>query len=275
MAERRARDAVVVIGASAGIGLAIAREFASLGHDVVLVARNAERLDGEAAAIQRDFGIKVVPVSLDATAPDASTRIADVMATSGLTFGILVITVGAWSSQSVAQVDGPTMQRILDHNVTVPLTLCRTLVPSLMAARRRVLFVGSLAGCMPVPWISSYGGAKAGLHAAVLALRQEWAETNVSVSLLAPGAVLTEFVSRSSHAKLRWVVDLFASTPQTVARAGVRGVMSQTPLIVPGVLWRFAWLGSQLLPRPVLAIVVRFLLKPIGPSDRSQISPVS
>jgi uncharacterized protein len=131
------------------------------------------------------------------------------------------------------------------------------------------LFVGSLSGCLPVPWISAYAASKAGLHALVMALRQEQAGRTCNISLLAPGVVMTDFLPRVGQSRWQSLLDLLASSPETVARAAYRGFMADVAVIVPGMVWRFVWLGTRILPRPIIAWVSGILLRPIAPQPHT------
>ena len=90
----------------------------------------------------------------------------------------------------------------------------------------------------------------------MLALRQELAGSGRTACLLAPGIVATDFVA-SAQGIWTWLIALIASSSQAVAHAGVLGLQSNVPVIVPGVFWRAVWLGMRLQPAWLLALWTR------------------
>ncbi|MFM9939401.1 MAG: SDR family NAD(P)-dependent oxidoreductase [Hyphomicrobiaceae bacterium] len=264
------RGTVLVVGGSRGIGLAIARKFAVEGFDLFLVARKASAL-ASAAKMLEESGTRVATLAIDATEKAAPALILQALQQCPEALHYAVISIGAWRSGSTADLDEASLQALIDTNTVAPHLLQRSLMPILERQRGGILFVGSLAGCMPLPWLSAYAASKAHLHASVLSLREEMHGLGVNVCLLAPGAVRTEFISWSSDSRWRWFVELLASTPETVAQAAYCGLRSDVPLIVPGVLWRLVWLGIRILPAPVLRRLSRLVLR--GPGETRRASP--
>ena len=258
------RRTALIVGGSRGIGRALADEFAGQGYDLLLVARSEFELQAQARRIMAHFGTRVEILALDAGDSDAPARIATALDAHAATLEYAVIGVGAWHVGALAGMPAAELQRIIGINVLVPLALQRAILAKL-APDGGLLFIGSLAGCMPLPWLATYAAAKANLHASVLALRQEMRGTAIKVCLLAPGAVATDFIPRADGQRWRWLVDVVASRPETVAHAAFRGLVSGVPVIVPGLLWRIAWLGMRILPGPLLQWIARHALSALRP----------
>lgn len=259
----------IVIGGSAGIGLAIAAEYARRGYAVVIVARDAGRLVAARAAIEARYASSHVrTIVLDACAPEAPSRLVTLLAETGAGPRHVVHVAAVWHDRSIAETSTAEMQRLFAANVIAPVSICRELLAR-MRPGDGLLVIGSLAGSLPLPWMSLYSASKASLASAVLALRQEMHGSGIAISLLAPGAVLTDFVPRREDARWRWMVDLVASAPETVARAGCSGLATGRAIIVPGILWRLGWLGMRLLPSRLLAAITRRVLSPMAPAPVS------
>lgn len=249
----------LIVGGSSGIGLALARRFAASGHDVVMVARDKRRLDAAAAAISAETGRSMTPVALDAASLAGRAALVAVLRSQALKPDFVVISLGKWQSGGTSQVDVGLLREAIEQNVIAPLALLQDLL-GLVQPRARCLVVGSLAGLLPLPNLSVYASAKAHLHASVLAMRQELRGTGVTLSLLAPGLVKTNFVPAPSGRLLRVLFELMASRPETVARAAFSGLLSRQRLIVPSVPWRLVRFGIAILPPSILDRLAGVLL---------------
>lgn len=263
-ADAHRRSTSVIVGGSAGIGLAIAEQFAACGHDVVIAARGEQRLGQAVAELTRRFGEKSVITGhvLDATAPDAGQFLADIVGRCGGR-KYLVLAAADWQAIPMSEIAPAQLRRAAVANVLAPLELVRSVLPHLEPGDG-ILVVGSLAGCFPMPWMNLYSASKAHLHAAILGLRQELHDSGIKISLLAPGAVLTDFIPRQGGSRWRWAVDLAASSPDTVARAGRLGLLADQAFIVPGLLWRLGWIGSRLVPAGLQRHLARLALAPMA-----------
>lgn len=260
MAER---EAVLIVGGSAGIGLAIATEFACRGYDVILIARDIARLTAAAEQLTAAHGIRATTLAMDATLTDAPARLIDALNASKQRVLYAVIGIGVWRAGSAASLTAADLRHILECNVTAPHALAQALLPRL-APTGGLLVVGSLAGCIALPWLSAYAASKSCLHAQTLALRMELATTGPGVTVLAPGIVRTDFLPRTGDTRWQWLIDLVGSSPQTVARAAYLGLRSNQAMVVPGLLWRSLWLGMRLLPAPIVRRLTRRLLTPVA-----------
>ncbi|MDX2155739.1 MAG: SDR family NAD(P)-dependent oxidoreductase [Hyphomicrobiaceae bacterium] len=256
-------ETAVIVGGSAGIGLAIAHRLAALGHGLLLVARDERRLAAAAADLEARHGVEVTTVALDAVAPEAPAVLARHIATRPAAPRCLVIGLGTWSEGPAIELSDAEMRRVTDANVMAPLALLRALVP-LMPAGSGVLVIGSLAALMPLPGLSEYAASKAHLHASVLAMREEVASSGIRVCVLAPGLVPTGFVPGAATTPMRSLLDALASRPETVARAAVTGLGANVPLIVPGLLWRLVAFGIRILPGGILGHMSRLVAPALG-----------
>jgi len=177
-------DAVVVTGATGGIGSALVRLFAGRGDDVVAVARPSAALD----ALCAGTGAVAAPVDLrrPASLPPALTGLAAV--------GALVHAAGIAPIATVGDASWESWQETFAVNLTGPAELTRALLPALRAARGRVVFVNAAAGVHGVPGWAAYAGSKAALTELADSLRREEAVHGVRVTSIFPGGVATELL---------------------------------------------------------------------------------
>ncbi|MDB5613060.1 MAG: short-chain dehydrogenase [Devosia sp.] len=187
------RDKVAVItGGTVGIGLAIAEGLAAEGANLVLVGRNKERADDEAARVADKFGVIAMAIAADVgTAEGCDSVIRGV--TKG--FGgvdILINNAGTGSNETIAEADDAKWQYYWDLHVMAAVRLARGLVPSM---KKRgggvVLHNASICAVQPLWYEPIYNTTKAALMMFSKTLANEVVGDNIRVNTVNPGLVLT------------------------------------------------------------------------------------
>jgi len=178
---------VVVTGGSRGIGEAMAREFASRGATVTVVARSADSLNKVASSIN---GNAVVADLSDDRVVD--TLIADIESRHG-PIDILVNNAGLETNTPFAVEDAREIRTVARLNLETPMLLSRHVLPGMLErGRGHIVFVSSLAGTAGFPGMSVYCGTKAGIFNFHSSLRRELKHTPVNLTTLSPGPVDTQ-----------------------------------------------------------------------------------
>ncbi|TMJ77575.1 MAG: SDR family NAD(P)-dependent oxidoreductase [Alphaproteobacteria bacterium] len=261
-AARAQRPIVLVTGGSRGIGLALARGFAARGHDLILVARDAERLQRAAAAIAAAHGVSVEHVACDLAEPDAVARLMAAIADTGCYVNILVNCAGVGASGAFASSDPHAIRRALHLNIDAATALMHACLPAMVARRSGgVLNVASLAGMLPMPYLALYGATKSYLFALSRAAAWEAAGSGVTVSALLPGPVDTGFFAHNMHADRQRTGKIPGLSPEVVARTAIEGYLAGQTVITPGMLGWLCRLGLKLLPRRIPAAFVRGIMR--------------
>ncbi len=230
MPEKRA---IVITGASSGIGHALALEAARAGYRVLATARRAALLDdlaveirasgGECATLAGDVTAVEMPPRLVAAAMQAFGRIDAVVNNAGLgDTGLLL-------DKSDAELDAQWRLHVL-----APLRLARASLPELERTSGMLVFVGSGIARVPLPNYGGYALAKAAIRAAAIQLRRELKLRGVGVTYVDPGVVVSEF-----HSRLDIERTPFAAPTGRVARAILRGITRRSA-VVNAVPWQTA-----------------------------------
>ena len=210
------KGTALITGASSGIGAVYADRLARRGHDLVLVARNRERLDALATRIAEDTGRSVRVIVADLNDEADLARVEQVLHTDP-TITMLVNNAGIGSTAPLLDADIDTMVRMIDLNVTAPVRLTYATVPTFVQrGGGTIVNIASAVAIGPELLNGVYGGTKAFVLAFSLSLHKELAERKVRVQAVLPGATHTGF----------WDV---AGTP--VDRLPSRTVMSPEDLV--------------------------------------------
>jgi uncharacterized protein len=247
----------LVTGASGGIGHELAQILARHGHDLVLVARSADKLAALAERLELDHGIEVRAIAKDLARPEAAAEIHEALAAEGLAVDILVNNAGLGLLGKFAEIGIEGDVEMLRLNVEAPTMLTRLLLPSMLdRGSGRILNLASTAGFQPGPLMAVYYATKAYVLSFSEALANEVAGTGVTVTALCPGPTETGFSSRAGSEQSR----LFKGPTmdaRTVAGIGYAALMAGKPVVIPGLRNRILAFSVRLAPRRVVTQIAR------------------
>jgi NAD(P)-dependent dehydrogenase (short-subunit alcohol dehydrogenase family) len=192
--------AVVVTGASSGIGAATA---ASLAERDLLVFAGVRNEEAARAAARRHHNIR--PVRLDVTDAASIAAAAATVRAAGLRLAGIVNNAGIAVAGPLEYVAVDDLRTQFEVNVIGQIAVTQAFLPHLRADRGRIVFVGSISGRLAVPFISPYSASKFALRALVDALRIELAPAGIAVALIEPGSVNTPIWRKGRETYLpRW-----------------------------------------------------------------------
>lgn len=253
------RRTVLITGASAGIGAALARVYAAEGWDLVVTARREGALNALADELRR-VGVAVTVTPEDLADPAAPRRLFDALAQRGIEVDGLVNNAGFSRTAGFLNTDPAAHAAMIRVMLTAPIELARLFAPDMVArSHGRILNVASLAGQMPATGGDTlYGPIKSFLIKASQGLHLELRDTGVHVTALCPGYTLTEFHDVNgtrdevSTAYPAWMWQ----TAEHVARVGYDAVEANRPRVTPGVMNNLlAGLAKHLPDRVALGMV--------------------
>lgn len=245
----------LVTGASAGIGLDLARLFAADKHGLVLVARRKDRLDALAAELAAAHGVEVHTIAADLEDPAAPAAIVAEVERLGLTIDYLVNNAGFGTVGSFHELDARKEIAEVQVNIVALLALTRALLPGMVARKfGRVLNVGSTAGFQPGPLMATYYATKAFVNSFTEALWYELRGTGVTATVSCPGATATEFAKVAGNEGSR-LFRIGAMKSADVARGAYRAMHAGKPIVVHGLTNRLAAFSTRFTPRSVLRAI--------------------
>lgn len=256
MAEPVTAPVTVITGASEGLGLALAREFARAGHGLLLVARGGAALAAAADDIRNASGVSVAVHIADLSTREGCESVVAALEKNGLHGEYLVNNAALGLSGPFAEHEADEVTRLVDLNVRALSELTWRLLPGMIARDRGgVMNVASLAGFMPGPFQSAYYASKAYVLSLSEALAQEVSETNVRVCVVAPGPLATRFHERMGAQNDYYLRFQGVMGVEQVARSAYAGLMRGRRVIVPGVI---NWVSAQFLRLAPHMLVVPF-----------------
>ena len=177
---------VVVTGASAGIGRAIARRFAQDGADLTLVARRRDKLE----SLTQEVDVRCHVVQKDLSTPDNATDFLESAVDALGPVDVLCNNAGIQVIAPTSQVDVERGEMSLRVNLLTPIRLTRAVLPSMIErGHGAIIDIASMAAIAPTPCMTYYNASKAGLAGASEALRGELRGTGVHVVTVYPGII--------------------------------------------------------------------------------------
>jgi short-subunit dehydrogenase len=242
---------VIITGGSEGVGAATARKFASLGANLLLVARGKRKLERIAEELRDKTKVEIM--AMDVADADACANIYKKAVFEFGSVDILVNNAGYHERGPVESIPANDLAAMIDVNLKAPILLSKLAIKYMKeSGGGAIINVGSLAGRTPVPGAATYSATKFGLRAFTFALGEELRDSGIKLAVVSPGTIMTGFITSNFDA----VADVNFSQPivtvEEVAQAIVNlvtdnkrervlpassGVLTTLSYVFPG-LWR-------------------------------------
>ncbi len=251
---------VLITGASSGFGEEFAKQYAELGHPLVLVARRLERLQALATSLHTQYGLEVIVEQVDLSNNDAIVKLHSDLATRGVHIDILINNAGHG-------LQGPFLNAQLNDALAMiqldimSLTAMTHVFGQDMKQRKRgkILQIASMLAYQGVVNFAVYSAAKAYVLRFGEALHRELKADGVTVTTLCPGMTDTGFAAAAQQ-KITFGLKLLMMQPAPVVTAGIRALESGRISVVPGFLNKvnvmFMWATPRWLHQAIFSKVM-------------------
>jgi uncharacterized protein len=239
----------LITGASAGIGQEFARQLAQQGRDLVLVARNGERLHALADEYRASHGVDVEVMAVDLRDRAGLARVEERLRDDDRPVDVLINNAGFGVRSRFSASDLDDEQAMIDVMVTAVMRLSHAALPGMLArGKGGILVVSSVAG-----WLTggTYNAAKAWATTFAESLSAQVRGSNVRVTALCPGFTRTEFHERA-ELDMTEVGDWMWLSSERVVSDGLRDLELGRTVSVPGAQYKALTLVARMLPRPIV-----------------------
>jgi uncharacterized protein len=226
------RPAALVTGASAGIGESFARHLARTGHDLVLVARRADRLDALARELEEAHGVAVETIAADLGDAAGLEQVAGRIEAGG-PVDLLVNNAGYAARARVADLDTAALDAMLRVNVVALSRLSAAAMKRMTAdGHGRIINIGSGTMFMQIPGNAGYGASKNYVAGFTRVMQVEAEGTGVRVQLLVPGVIATDFHAVAGNDLSNFPPERVMGADDLVV-ASLRALEMEEPVCIP------------------------------------------
>ena len=240
----------LITGASAGIGLELAKLLAAGGANLVLTARRTDRLQKLAADLAAQHGVKVEVFSADLTRPEAPGEIFAFTSSKRIEVDFLVNNAGFGAYGNAHEIPAVKMLEMIQVNCSAVVHLTRLYTPGMVERRHGdVMIVASVAAFQPVPYNSCYAATKAFDLLFAEGIAEEVRPLGVRVCALCPGSTVTEFQEVANQPDR---VFRKAETAEKVARVGLEAQAAGKSYVISGSMNWLMKEGQRLAPRSLV-----------------------
>ncbi|HXI20574.1 MAG TPA: SDR family oxidoreductase, partial [Gemmatimonadales bacterium] len=254
------RPTALITGASGGIGLELARLCAKGNHDVVLVARNRDKLEEISKYLSGMYQVRVEVLPADLREPGAPASIMEEIGRRGLAVDVLVNNAGFGEWGLFGRGDPQRQLDMIQVNITALTQLTRLALPGMVSRRRgRILNLASTAAFAPGPLMAVYYASKAYVLSFSEAIGNELRGTGITVTALCPGPTRTGFADAAGMRETNLFNSPAVMDAAPVALAGYRGMMRGRAVVIPGIANQLLVLSIRLGPRWLVRRISRWL----------------
>ena len=245
---------VVITGASSGIGAELARGLARRGFPLLLVARRRELLDELANEVGKEYSVAVEVMPLDLSDAKARAKLANRLRNEPIAG--LCNSAGFGTSGVFYTLPLGRESEEVTLNALALMELTHAALPGMVGrGAGAVMNIASIAGFQPIPYMAVYSATKAFVQTFSEAIHEELHGTGVSVTVLCPGPVPTEWAEVASAE--RFSVPVAQVSPRQVAEAAIGGMLAGRRSVVPGLVPKVVSTGGRYAPRSLLLPVIR------------------
>ena len=257
MPSKRTGKTALITGGSAGIGLALAREFAAHGHDLILVARHRDALEAAAGTLEGKHGITATVIAVDLADSESPQRLLDAVTAEGLKVDYLVNNAGFGLGGEFVETDMARELDMIQVNVIALTHLTKLFLPAMLKRKEgRIMNLASTAAFQPGPLMSVYYATKAYVLSFSQAVDEEVRRSGVTVTCYCPGPTATDFAETAGVSNKRLFSRMVADVDD-IGRYGYAAMMRGDRVAIPGIRNKLMIHAERLAPRLLVTKIAR------------------
>ncbi len=252
------KQTALITGASGGIGYELAKLFAQDGYNLVLVARNAQKLTQIADDFKQKYGIAAKVIAKDLAIPTSPEEIFTELQQESIKIDALVNNAGFASYGLFHEIDMTSELQMIQVNVVCLTHLTKLFLKDMVKqGSGKILNLASTAAFQPGPLMAVYYATKAYVLSFSEAIANELEGTGVTVTALCPGPTESGFQQRAAMEDSKLVSGQKIMDAETVAKIGYRSLLEGKTVIIPGVKNKIMAESIRFTPRKMVTKLVR------------------
>lgn len=246
--KARSNEYIVITGASKGLGKRYAIELAKRGEHLILIATPNTRLGELADWLIERYKVDVKIYECDLTEWHTPGEISSSINNSYLIKG-LINNAGIGGSKQFTEVQTDYLDTIIMLNIRALTLLTRGLLPLLQQSKSAfVMNIASIASFSPMPYKSIYPASKAFVYSFTRSLREELKDTNINVSVVHPGPMLTNVDVTERIIRQGWLARLSLLSTSEVVNISLAEMKMGKAMIIPGIANKMLYVAMRYLP---------------------------
>ncbi|HLS95189.1 MAG TPA: SDR family oxidoreductase [Sphingobacterium sp.] len=270
MKNENLKKYALITGGTSGIGKELARLFAQDGYHLLLVARGEAGLNTTKQELESQYGVEVITIAKDLSDVNAAFELYDEVSRQHIFVDVLVNNAAQGQYGLFIKSDVRRLLEIIQLNAATLTALTYLFLKDMVAQNRgKILQLGSIASETPGPWQAVYHATKAFVRSLSDSIRYEIKDTDITVTVLEPGATDTDFFRKADMQDSK-ILDSGLSDPAKVAEDGYKALHSGKDTIISGVKNKLLAATNNILPEQMAAAQMD---KMQGPKDGSPKSP--
>lgn len=260
MGKPYGRSCVLITGATTGIGYELAKLYAKEGNNLILVARDEERLSEVKEELDL-YNIKVYILSLDLSEDNSCEKVLDFVNKKNLSVDILINNAGIGSFGYLSEIEMEKELKLIDVNIRALTELTKIFLPTMIShGEGGIMNVSSTAAFCAGPKMATYYASKSYVLNFTEALYEELKGSEIKVSCLCPGPVKTSFQEKSGIKKNE-AAKKALMTPKEVAEIAYKDFKKGKLIIIPGFKNKLIILLNKLIPRALSRKIILIMNK--------------
>ncbi len=259
------KNTALITGASNGIGLELARVFATRGHNLILVARSRDRLEALKKELEAAHKVQVEFVAQDLGLSDSARKLFETVKSRGWEVDYLVNNAGFGDFGAFLETSWPKEDQMIRLNVLTLVGLTKHFSQDMAKRKRgRIMNVASTAAFQPGPLMAVYYATKAFVLHFSEAINEEFREHGLSVTALCPGPTQSGFQDAAAMGESRLVKNRRLPTSADVAGYAYRSMMKGKAVAIHGLMNKILAWSVRFTPRFVIVKVARYIQESVN-----------
>ena len=257
MAEKNSY--AIVTGASSGIGYQYARVLAEKGYNLLIISNIETELEEKRKQLEQDFPVEVKALTRDLGIPEAAKELYDWCKTQNIEVEVLINNAGVYHDRDFLADSKAFNEMIINLHAFTPAMLCYFFGQDMVERHKGyILNMSSVTSEIAVQRLATYSATKAFLKNFSRALHIELFHKGVYVTAVRPGAVNTGLYNISNRATKIGMIIGYITTPEKLARRGIRALFNKRAQVTPGFLNHVLIFLVSLLPTGLLRLIRRW-----------------